>query len=84
MFILQMAQDFQFMQKNVENGAFVRYNIEEIMCGGLVECLQQQKKEEKVNKVFDAMPDIHDMQEFKNIFMEMYPASNAKVRNLFE
>ncbi len=42
------------------------------------------KKEEKVNKVFDAMPDIHDMQEFKNIFMEMYPASNAKVRNLFE
>lgn len=31
------------------------------------------KKEEKVNKVFDAMPDIHDMQEFKNIFMEMYP-----------
>lgn len=32
-----------------------------------------KKKEEKVNKVFDSMPDIHDMQEFKNIFIEMYP-----------
>ena len=31
------------------------------------------KKEEKVNKVFDSMSDIHDMQEFKNIFIEMYP-----------
>ena len=27
------------------------------------------KKEEKVNKVFDSMSDIHDMQEFKNIFI---------------
>lgn len=29
MFILEMAQDFQFMQKNVEFGAFVRYNRKE-------------------------------------------------------
>ena len=31
------------------------------------------KKEEKVNKVFDAMSNVHDMQEFKDIFREMYP-----------
>lgn len=30
------------------------------------------KKEEKDNKVFDTMSDIHALQEFKNIFKEMY------------
>ena len=37
------------------------------------------KKEEKVNKVFDAMSYIHDMQEFKNKFKEMYPDDWNKI-----
>ena len=31
------------------------------------------EKGRKVNKVIDAMSDIHDMQKFKNMFKEMYP-----------
>lgn len=37
------------------------------------------KKGRKVNKVFDAMSDIHDMQEFKNKFKEMYPDDWNKI-----
>ena len=52
--------------------AFVRYNRIQILCVGL-RISVVVKKEEKVNKVFDVMSDIHDMQEFKNMFKEMYP-----------
>ena len=31
------------------------------------------KKEEKVNKIFDIMANVHDEQEFKDKFKQMYP-----------
>lgn len=39
------------------------------------------KKEEKVNRVFDPMSDIHDIQEFINKFKEMYPDDWKKTIN---
>lgn len=50
----------------------MRYNRENILWG-IERMSVVVKKEEKVNKVFDVMSDIHDMQEFKNMFKEMYP-----------
>lgn len=37
------------------------------------------EKGRKVNKVIDAMSDIHDMQKFKNMFKEMYPDDWKKI-----
>lgn len=42
------------------------------------------KKEEKVNKVFDAMSDSHDMQEFKNKFKEMYPDDWKRIISTYD
>lgn len=42
------------------------------------------KKGEKDNKVFDAMPDLYDVQQFKNIFKEMFPDEWKRIISTYD
>lgn len=42
------------------------------------------KKDEKVNKIIEAMADISNEEEFKRKFKEMYPEDYAKIVKTYE